>query len=67
MLFVERKHSGAIPVKPHERPEATRQAVSFTRLGYNTFTGVCKSVSLRCVCSVNGASRDEDIRFIALP
>ncbi|KAI0981114.1 hypothetical protein GJ496_000628 [Pomphorhynchus laevis] len=26
MLFVERKHSGAIAGKPHERPEATRQA-----------------------------------------
>ncbi|KAI0979692.1 hypothetical protein GJ496_002559 [Pomphorhynchus laevis] len=29
--------------------------------------GKCKSVSLRCVCSEDGASRGEDIRFIALP
>ncbi|KAI0986974.1 hypothetical protein GJ496_010711 [Pomphorhynchus laevis] len=35
MLFVERKHSGAIAGKPHERPEATRQAVSFTRFVSN--------------------------------
>ncbi|KAI0983330.1 hypothetical protein GJ496_001079 [Pomphorhynchus laevis] len=27
MLFVEQKHSGAIAGKPHERPEATRQAL----------------------------------------
>ncbi|KAI0985906.1 hypothetical protein GJ496_010818 [Pomphorhynchus laevis] len=27
MLFVKRKHSGAIAGKPHERPEATRQAL----------------------------------------
>ncbi|KAI0986565.1 hypothetical protein GJ496_006179 [Pomphorhynchus laevis] len=27
MLFVERKHSGAIAGKPHERPEATRRAL----------------------------------------
>ncbi|KAI0982843.1 hypothetical protein GJ496_003719 [Pomphorhynchus laevis] len=68
MLSVEWKHSGAIAGKPHERPEATQQALChLLGLVIIPLPGGCKSVSLRCVCSVNGASRDEDICFFALP